>query len=148
MSSTLKTKKNILQPFPLKKIDRYQANYHYFDFNFESYDWLSSGFSSDYFLMRYWSGDDALRDSRSLSRKRLSLIRAGIENEDTEAISLHAQIESYRQAVELIRDAESLTIENLCHINRLLTPDHQLAGQLRKKQTSLERPILPAMSVL
>lgn len=60
-------------------------------------------FNLNKFLFRYIAGDNCLRDSRKISRKRLSLVSSGIPTTDKDAFLLHLQIEKFQLAYENLK---------------------------------------------
>ena len=91
-------------------------------------------FSLNAFLNRYLAGSRSLKESRSLSRKRLALVTSQIGYIDPEAIDLVTQIQRYQQAREILSTSSLLTLEKLLAVNRLLEAEHKKAGYIRKNQ--------------
>lgn len=92
------------------------------------------GFSLTYFCYRYIAGLNSLRESRSVSRKRLALATSGIESNDFEAFQLHMQIERFSQSVDYLSSQSFIGIEDLCYANKLLAPNTKNAGKIRLHQ--------------
>lgn len=91
-------------------------------------------FCLDSFLSRYLAGENSLRESRSISRKRLALVASGLPNMDAEAYNLYQQQQRYMQALTLLKSAATIDTSVLCQANKLLAPKHKLAGSVRTNQ--------------
>ncbi|WDE11291.1 Fic family protein [Thalassomonas haliotis] len=91
-------------------------------------------FSLNGFLNRYLAGSRSLKESRSVSRKRLALVSSGIGFVDPEAIDLVTQMARYQQAREILAANKQLSRQKLLNVNRLLEAEHKKAGNIRKNQ--------------
>ena len=138
-SSPVQTQK----PFDLPCIDRSQAHYTEFNGSFGASVCGESGFELGLFLARYWCGDSALREDRKVSRKRLMLQQAGVDNQDQSAQRLFRQLQAYRVATKLVLDAESISLDLLSRMNELLNAQHSKSGILRTIQNYIGDPLKP-----
>lgn len=86
------------------------------------------------FVSRYLAGNTCLSGSREVSRKRLVLQQV-ISNNDDEAKQLNEQINRYQQAKRKLQSCTIITLQDLCQVNRLLTPERSFSGQIRTSQT-------------
>ncbi|WDE05969.1 Fic family protein [Thalassomonas viridans] len=91
-------------------------------------------FSLNTFLNRYLAGSRSLKESRSVSRKRLALVSSEIGFVDPEAIDLATQMARYQQAREILAANKQLSLQKLLEVNRLLETEHKKAGNIRKNQ--------------
>ncbi|WDD98511.1 Fic family protein [Thalassomonas actiniarum] len=91
-------------------------------------------FSLNGFLNRYLAGSRSLKESRSVSRKRLALVSSQIGFVDPEAIDLVTQMARYQQAREILAANKRLNLKVLLDVNRLLEAEHKKAGNIRKNQ--------------
>ncbi|WP_250458493.1 hypothetical protein [Microbulbifer litoralis] len=95
---------------------------------------FNCGFSLSDFLSRYLVGNGALRESRHISRKRLSLANIVPAASDAETLGLLWQVRQYGQAKGLLAKKDRFSLADLCQANRMLTPGHSDAGKIRRKQ--------------
>ncbi|WP_324957336.1 Fic family protein [Oligoflexus sp.] len=130
-------------PLELGFVERRNPNYRDSNFQLDSRQWATSGFSLGRFLARYWCGDKALREDRSISRKRLALVSAGIDNGDREARRLRHQIDLYLQAFRHVVNSAEISVNLVCQINKLVNQNHPQSGELRNKQNSIGDPRNP-----
>lgn len=91
-------------------------------------------FNLNKFLFRYIAGDNCLRDSRKISRKRLSLVSSGIPTTDKDAFLLHLQIEKFQLAYENLKKQKKISISSLCDTNKLVASTNINAGKIRTHQ--------------
>lgn len=82
---------------------------------------------------RYISGGSALKQGREVSRKRLSIAQAGIQNGDTYAHTIATQIERFELALKLCAQKE-MSVELLCDMHTLITPEENSRGRIREHQ--------------
>lgn len=85
------------------------------------------------FGARYTCGGTSLKEGREVSRKRMSICLAGIDNGDVLAQSVAKRIESYNIALRLCQEHE-MSVELLCDLHTLLTPEDETRGNLRQHQ--------------
>jgi Fic family protein len=85
------------------------------------------------FTARYLAGGLCLKHGRTISRKRLALMRLGLERKDEVATSVINQSEQYKKVVESL-SGEVLTMEKLCYFHKTLDPHHHNAGNIRQVQ--------------
>ncbi len=86
------------------------------------------------FYSRYLSGGEALKELRGVSRKRFSLAQAGLNYFDTKAHQLVKQTESFIKAVKYLRSKNTITVQDLEYVNKLICTEHRLSGKLRSIQ--------------
>lgn len=104
---------------------------------------IGHGFLSVFFY-RYLAGGTTLDELRGISRRNLALSQVIEAPEYAHATLLKKQIEQFEKAVCLIKQSESISIELLCQMNSILTPEHESSGIIRPVQnwigTSREKP--------
>lgn len=98
-----------------------------------SHTLVSQQLDIDRYLSRYLAGDSCLRESRNVSRKRLSLVASGLPNMDQDAYKLYEQQQRYLKAMQLLESSNAITLDILCEANAILTPEEKGVGKLRTK---------------
>lgn len=98
----------------------------------------------DHFLPRYLSGKSALKQSRTISWKRLFLVLSGVENNDWEARALALQIQRYRNGFEYLIGLETITQIDLHKVNLMMMPDKVTQGLHRTSQNWIGKSLTKA----
>ncbi|WP_199610027.1 Fic family protein [Flocculibacter collagenilyticus] len=99
------------------------------------------------FTARYLCGGTSLKEGRKVSRKRLSIAMAGVRNEDVLAESIAQRIERYEVALKISRK-QQMSIELLCDLHELLSPEVKLRGQIRSHQNWLGKEGIESASII
>jgi len=86
------------------------------------------------YLLRYSAGGSALRDGRSVSRKRLALIGANVPRMDIEARSILMHSDAFKQALSIGCEQTKFDVEALKAMASPMKNDKGNAGQFRKGQ--------------
>ena len=118
---------------PLSLVDRkinIKANFQLNDFKRSKY----GEFCLNTFLNRYLAGNRSLKESRSLSRKRLALVTSHIGYLDPEAVDLVAQMNNYENAKKIFSSTSTISIETLLDANKLVASENIKSGSIREMQ--------------
>ncbi|MBQ4846910.1 Fic family protein [Pseudoalteromonas sp. MMG005] len=90
-------------------------------------------FDLNFFLSRLVAGSKSLKESRSVSRKRLALVSSKIGYIDPEAQELIEQMRRYNKAKELMRSESKITLDLLLEVHKLVESEHRNSGKIRTK---------------
>ncbi|WP_051252795.1 Fic family protein [Ferrimonas kyonanensis] len=94
---------------------------------------LPVAFDYSRFLARYLGGGVCLKQGRTVSRRRLGLIAAGLATADPLAESVHEQAEAYLRGIELLQ-GQPFSQTLLCQLHHTLDPHHPRSGRIREVQ--------------
>jgi|TARA_B110000196_G_scaffold318175_2_gene332944 fido (protein-threonine AMPylation protein) len=110
-----------------------------FSFELNNFDQLKFGdFSISAFLNRYLAGNRSLKESRSVSRKRLALVNSGVGYIDPLAIDLAYQIRSYNKALSILSEIPIITLEHLLEVNFIIATESKTKGTIRSNQNWID----------
>lgn len=94
-----------------------------------------------YFCCRYLAGGEALRAHRTISRKRISLARAGIAKNDLAACDLVAQIDRFYNSLIYLKNKKIISMDDILSTHKTVARSCSLSGQLRDGQNWVGKSI-------
>lgn len=88
----------------------------------------------NHFIARYLSGKSAIKESCTVTWKRLFLTLSGVQNGDWDSLVLARQVSNYHMAFDYLCGLKNITLNDLHKVNLMIQPNKKTKGVYRTTQ--------------